>query len=55
MKTSNMAAVWKLPAIFLCENNRYAITTSVQKGHGQPDIARRADMAVIHPEAFAWM
>jgi acetoin:2,6-dichlorophenolindophenol oxidoreductase subunit alpha len=38
----NLAAIWKLPVIFLCENNRYAISTSVEKSHGQPDIARRA-------------
>jgi acetoin:2,6-dichlorophenolindophenol oxidoreductase subunit alpha len=41
-ETLNMAAVWKLPVIFFCENNGYAITTSVQKSHGQPDIAKRA-------------
>ena len=39
----NMAAVWKLPVIFFCENNGYAVTTSVAKSHGQPDIAKRAD------------
>ncbi|MDG2533869.1 thiamine pyrophosphate-dependent dehydrogenase E1 component subunit alpha [Sphingomonas sp. HITSZ_GF] len=39
----NMAAVWKLPVIYFCENNGYAVTTSVEKSHGQPDIARRAD------------
>jgi pyruvate dehydrogenase E1 component alpha subunit len=39
----NMAAVWKLPVIFFCENNGYAVTTSVANSHGQPDIARRAD------------
>ena len=39
----NMAAVWKLPVIYFCENNRYAITTSVANSHGQPDIAKRAD------------
>lgn len=39
----NMAAVWKLPVIYFCENNGYAITTSVTESHGQPDIARRAD------------
>lgn len=39
----NMAAVWKLPVIYFCENNGYAITTSVKDSHGQPDIARRAD------------
>jgi len=41
-ETLNMAAVWKLPVIFFCENNRYAITTSVAKSHAQPDIAKRA-------------
>src|SRR5688572_3552897 len=33
-ETLNMSAVWQLPVIFLCENNRYAITTSVTKSHG---------------------
>jgi pyruvate dehydrogenase E1 component alpha subunit len=42
-ETLNMAAVWKLPAIFFCENNRYAITTPAATSHGQPDIAKRAD------------
>jgi len=39
----NMAALWKLPVIYLCENNGYAITTPVQASHGQPDIAKRAE------------
>ncbi|RYD59937.1 MAG: thiamine pyrophosphate-dependent dehydrogenase E1 component subunit alpha [Sphingomonadales bacterium] len=39
----NMASVWKLPVIYFCENNGYAVTTSVEKSHGQPDIAKRAD------------
>ncbi|MER9032488.1 thiamine pyrophosphate-dependent dehydrogenase E1 component subunit alpha [Mesorhizobium sp. M0674] len=38
----NMASLWKLPVIFLCENNGYAISTSVARSHGQPDIALRA-------------
>jgi acetoin:2,6-dichlorophenolindophenol oxidoreductase subunit alpha len=39
----NLAAIWKLPVIFFCENNGYAISTSVAASHGQPDIAKRAD------------
>lgn len=39
----NLAAIWTLPVIFFCENNGYAISTSVAKSHGQPEIARRAD------------
>lgn len=39
----NLAAIWKLPVIFFCENNRYALTTPVVTSHGQPDIAKRAD------------
>lgn len=39
----NMAAVWKLPVIYFCENNLYALSTSVAQSHGQPDIAKRAE------------
>ncbi|MHB0791063.1 thiamine pyrophosphate-dependent dehydrogenase E1 component subunit alpha [Bradyrhizobium sp. 5.13L] len=39
----NMASIWNLPVIFFCENNGYAITTSLVESHGQPDIAKRGD------------
>ncbi len=38
----NLAAVLKLPVIFLCENNFYAMSFSVKKAFGIQDIAERA-------------
>jgi TPP-dependent pyruvate/acetoin dehydrogenase alpha subunit len=38
-----MASLWKLPVIYLCENNGYALTTPLGSSHAQPSIAKRAD------------
>jgi TPP-dependent pyruvate/acetoin dehydrogenase alpha subunit len=38
----NFAAIWTLPAIFLCENNGYAVTTPISKSAKVPNIADRA-------------
>ncbi len=37
----NLAAAWKLPAIFVCENNLYATEVPLAKSAGNPDIASR--------------
>jgi TPP-dependent pyruvate/acetoin dehydrogenase alpha subunit len=39
----NMGGLWKLPVVYFCENNGYAIVTSLPLSHGQHDISRRAD------------
>jgi TPP-dependent pyruvate/acetoin dehydrogenase alpha subunit len=38
----NMAAIWKLPVIFVCENNGYAQATPVEYAIAVKDIAERA-------------
>ena len=38
----NLAAVWKLPIIFLCENNQYALSTSSKRTVAGDSIAGRA-------------
>ena len=38
----NLASLWRLPVVFLCENNRYAMGTAVERALSVPDVALRA-------------
>ena len=38
----NMASVWKLPVVFICENNRYGMSTSTERSTAVKQIAERA-------------
>jgi TPP-dependent pyruvate/acetoin dehydrogenase alpha subunit len=38
----NLAMLWKVPLVFICENNGYAISVPTSKSQATPDIADRA-------------
>jgi pyruvate dehydrogenase E1 component alpha subunit len=42
-ETFNLAMLWKLPVIFICENNQYAMGTSVERTSNVVDIYKLAD------------
>ncbi|MFN4006004.1 MAG: pyruvate dehydrogenase (acetyl-transferring) E1 component subunit alpha [Chitinophagaceae bacterium] len=55
----NLAMLWKLPVIFICENNNYAMGTSIERTSNVRDIYKLADayempadqVDGMHPEA----
>lgn len=42
-ESMNLAALWRLPVLFVCENNLYAMGTALQISESMTDIARKAD------------
>ena len=41
-ESMNLAALWQLPVLFICENNRYAMGTALEISESQQDIASKA-------------
>lgn len=41
-ENANLASIWKLPVIFFCENNQYAMSMSVQRATAVENLADRA-------------
>lgn len=47
----NMAAIWKLPIVFLCENNKYGMSMDVARAMAVPNVADRAAAYAMPGEA----
>ncbi len=54
-ETMNMASLWKLPCIFVIENNQYAMGTSLQRASSTPDLYTRGQAFGIPGEAVDGM
>ena len=41
-ESMNLAALWKLPVLFCCENNLYAMGTALQRSESETDLSLKA-------------
>ncbi len=54
-ESANMAALWELPVIFCCENNRYAMGTAVARSESQTHMVEKALADNIESQAVDGM
>jgi pyruvate dehydrogenase E1 component alpha subunit len=54
-ESMNLAALWKLPVIYICENNRYAMGTAIHRALAQTEIWRFAESYGTSGEAVDGM
>lgn len=48
----NLASVWKLPVLFVCVNNLYAMSTPLRKQANVPDLAQRGQAYGIRSQSM---
>ena len=51
----NLAVLWRLPVVFLCENNRYAMGTAVERSESETCIAEKAEAYKLPAETVDGM
>jgi pyruvate dehydrogenase E1 component alpha subunit len=54
-ETFNLAMLWKLPVVFICENNNYAMGTSIERTSNVIDIYKLADSYEMPADALDGM
>jgi pyruvate dehydrogenase E1 component alpha subunit len=54
-ESMNLAALWRLPVLFVCENNLYAMGTAVARSESNPDIRAHAAVFGVASEAVDGM
>ncbi|HYM00667.1 MAG TPA: pyruvate dehydrogenase (acetyl-transferring) E1 component subunit alpha [Blastocatellia bacterium] len=54
-ESMNLAALWQLPVLFLCENNLYAMGTALERHQSQTDISLKAQAYNVRSTAVDGM